>query len=94
MKTVRDFDVENKKVLVRCYFNVPLDERGNIVDDFRIQESLPTIQYLRKEGARIIIIAHLGRPSEGSLLSLQVVDERLEQLLGEEVRRDKDLPFH
>lgn len=92
MKTVRDFDVESKKVLVRCDFNVPLDERGNIVDDFRIQESLPTIRYLREKGAHVILIAHLGRPSEGERFSLQVVAERLEKLLGEKVSFVKDLP--
>ncbi|MBI2098060.1 MAG: phosphoglycerate kinase [Candidatus Wildermuthbacteria bacterium] len=63
MKSLRDFQLEGKRVLVRCDFNVPLDEQGNIVDDFRIQESMQTIQYARERGAKVILLAHLGRPT-------------------------------
>ena len=51
-KTLRDFDVAGKRVLVRCDFNVPLDEKGNILDDFRIKRTLPTIKYLIDQKAK------------------------------------------
>ncbi|MDP6704649.1 MAG: phosphoglycerate kinase, partial [archaeon] len=62
MKTIRDLDVKGKKVLVRCDFNVPTDESGDITDDFRIQQTLPTIQYLINNQAKVIVLTHLGRP--------------------------------
>ena len=61
-KTVRDIDVKGKKVLVRCDFNVPQDENGNITDTRRIVSSLPTIKYLIENGAKVILCSHLGRP--------------------------------
>ena len=54
MKTLNDFSVENKRILVRCDFNVPLDEKGNILDDFRIKQTLPTIKYLIEKNAKIV----------------------------------------
>src|ERR1700710_1856282 len=63
--TLRDLDVRGKRVLVRVDFNVPTEQRdGEIVitDDTRIQESLPTIRYLREHGAKTILLAHFGRP--------------------------------
>ncbi len=63
MQRISYFRVFNKRLLIRCDFNVPLDQRGSIVDDFRIRESLPTIQYAIKKKARVILIAHLGRPT-------------------------------
>ena len=76
--------------MVRCDFNVPLDEQGDIVDDFRIQESTPTIQHARERGAKVILLAHLGRPAEEegsteeihSKLSLRPVAQRLGEILG------------
>ncbi len=86
--TVRDIDVDGKKVLVRVDFNVPLDqETGTITDDTRIQATLPTIQYLTERGARVILISHLGRP-EGKVvneLRLTAVAQRLSQILGQQV---------
>jgi len=62
MKTLKDFNFRGKRVLVRCDFNVPLSEKGLISDDFRIKKSLPTIEYLVKKGARLILMSHLGKP--------------------------------
>ena len=89
MKTVRDFNVKGKKVLVRCDFNVPLNEKKEILDDFRIRKTIPTIEYLIKNGAKIILISHLGRPvsneSQISEYSLRPVVLKLEQLLNQGV---------
>jgi phosphoglycerate kinase len=80
-KTVRDIDVKNKRVLVRCDFNVPL-EAGRITDDRRITEAVPTLQYLLDQGAVVIIASHLGRPKGvDSQFSLRPVADRLSQLL-------------
>ena len=85
-KTVRDIDVHGKRVLVRCDFNVPLEE-GVISDDRRITESLPTIRYLLDHGAAVILASHLGRPKGGASpeFSLGPVAKRLSELLGLEV---------
>ncbi len=59
-KTIKDFDVKNKRVLVRCDFNIPLDEKENITDDFRIKQTIPTIQYLLHNKAKVILMSHLA----------------------------------
>ncbi|GAH84641.1 unnamed protein product, partial [marine sediment metagenome] len=61
-KSIRDIDIENKTVFVREDLNVPLDDEGNITDETRIILSLPTIDYLIKNNAKIILASHLGRP--------------------------------
>ena len=61
-KTVRDVDVKGKKVLVRCDFNVPLDENGKITDENRIMGALPTIKYLMEHGAKVVLCSHMGKP--------------------------------
>lgn len=85
-KTVEDIDVQGRRVLVRCDFNVPL-EGGRITDDRRITEALPTIKYLLDHGAAIVLCSHLGRPKGGPApeFSLRPVADRLTQLLGKEV---------
>ena len=86
-KTVEDIEVAGKKVLVRCDFNVPLDENGNITDENRIVGALPTIQYLIGKGAKVILCSHMGKP-KGQVVakySLAPVAERLSEKLGQKV---------
>ncbi|MDP2892526.1 MAG: phosphoglycerate kinase [Bacillota bacterium] len=82
-KTVRDFDVAGKRVLLRVDYNVPQDEAGIITDDKRIRASLPTLKYLLEKGARVILCSHLGRPNgEWKMgLTLAPVAKRLQELL-------------
>ena len=86
-KTLKDFDYKGKKVLVRCDFNVPMDENQNITDDIRITSSLPTINYLIEQGAKVILMSHLGRPKgePNPKYSLEPVAKRLSNLLKKEV---------
>ena len=85
-KTVRDIDVKGKRVLVRCDFNVPM-QNGRITDDTRIVSALPTIEYLVQQGAKVILMSHLGRPDGEAKkeFTLAPVAERLSQLLGKKV---------
>jgi phosphoglycerate kinase len=85
--TIKNIDVENKKVLVRVDFNVPLDEDGNVKDNERIIAVLPTIKFLLKKNAKIILMSHLGRP-EGKVIEKLRMDEvakKLSELLDKEV---------
>ena len=91
-KTVEDIDVKGKKVLVRCDFNVKMED-GVITSDKRIVASLPTINYLLDHGAKLILCSHLGRP-KGEFkpeFSLAPVAKRLGELLGKEVKMAKDV---
>ena len=91
-KTVKDIDVNGKKVLVRCDFNVPLDENKNIRDNRRIVGALPTIKYLLENGAAVILCSHLGRP-KGEVnpeYSLAPVKDELSKLLGLDVKMAYD----
>lgn len=92
-KNVEDIDVAGKKVIVRCDFNVPQDETGKITDDKRIVAALPTIKYLLKQNAAVILCSHLGRPKGEFKMkySLAPVAERLTELLGQEVKLAKDV---
>lgn len=92
-KSVEDIDVNGKKVIVRCDFNVPQDENGDITDDKRIVSSLETIRYLLSHGAAVILCSHLGRP-KGEVnmkYSLAPVAKRLSELLGQEVKLASDV---
>lgn len=86
-KSVKDVDVFGKKVLLRCDFNVPFDKDGNISNTKRIDESLKTIRYLLQNGAKVIIISHLGRPKgmKKSEYSLKPVAEYLSRVLSKKV---------
>lgn len=86
-KTVRDIDVRGKRVLLRADYNVPLDAKGTITDDYRIKKSLPTIQYLLDQDCKLIICSHLGRPSgpNDTKNSLFPVAKRLRELLNKDV---------
>jgi len=96
MKTFKDFDVRGKRVLVRADFNVPLSEQGEILDDFRIRETLPTIKYLLKREAKVILMSHLGDPGGKFVKELQLnpVAERLTELLGQNVELLENLRFN
>ena len=86
-KTVKDIDLKNKKVLVRCDFNVPMDENKNITDNRRIVAALPTIKYLLEQNCKVVLCSHLGRP-KGEFkpeYSLKPVAKELAKLLGQEV---------
>ncbi len=91
-KTIEDISVVGKKVLVRCDFNVPIVD-GQITDDKRIVESLPTIKYLLDNNAKVILCSHMGRPKGefNMKYSLAPVAERLSKLLGKEVKLAKDV---
>ncbi len=86
-KSVEDIQVNGKRVLVRCDFNVPLDENRNITDETRIDGALPTIKYLIDNGAKVILCSHMGKPKGEPKpeLSLAPVAKKLSQKLGKEV---------
>ena len=92
-KTIEDVDVASKRVFARCDFNVPLDAEGNITDDKRIRESIPTIKYLLDHKAKVVLASHLGRPKGefNPKFSLAPVAKRLSELLGCEVKMAKDV---
>ena len=84
-KTVADIDVKGKKVLMRCDFNVPLDDNCEITSDDRIVKAMPTIKHIIKGGGALILMSHLGRPKgkHDPKLSLAPVAKRLSELLGQ-----------
>ncbi len=92
MKYINEIDIKGKRVLCRFDFNVPLDENLHITDDRRIKTAIPTINYALDEDARVIVMAHLGRPGGEVIdsLSLRPVARRLSRLLGKEVVLAKD----
>ena len=92
IKGVKNFDIKGKKVLLRCDFNVPLNDEGKIRDDFRIKQGLPTINYLVEGGAKIIIMTHLGSPKGKKVdnLKLDVIKDRLSEILNKPVNKISD----
>ena len=89
---IKDLDLKGKKVFVRVDYNVPFDDQGNITDDARIRATLPTINYLLDEGAKIILASHLGRPGGKALseFSLKPIVRRLHRLLNKEITLASD----
>ena len=92
VKTIRDFDLRGKRVLIRVDFNVPLDKNLNVTDDTRIRTSLPTIQYALDHGAQLILMSHLGRPDGKTVssMSLSPASARLSELLKRKVIQCSD----
>jgi len=91
-KTVKDIDLNGKRVIMRVDFNVPLDNERNITDDTRIRAALPTIEYVLSKNTKLILMSHLGRP-KGQVkeeLRMTPVGKRLSELLGKEVIVSKD----
>lgn len=94
IKSIKELNLDGKKVLIRCDFNVPMDEFGNITDDRRIRSSLPTIKYCLDRDCSVILVSHLGRPKDGvfdEAYSLAVVAKRLHTLLKHEIIMAKDV---
>ncbi len=87
-RTIRDVDWQGKRALVRVDFNVPVDGNGRITDDTRIRATLPTLEFMRKHAASLVLMSHLGRPKgePDSRYSLQPIAQQLSQLLNTEVR--------
>lgn len=92
-KTILDAELSGKRVLMRCDFNVPTDDAGNITDDSRIVKTLPTICALLEQNAKVILCSHKGRPKNGyeEKYSLKVVAKRLSELLGTPVDLASDV---
>jgi|TARA_B100002003_G_C14138587_1_gene547576 phosphoglycerate kinase len=100
LRTVRDINLKNKRVLIRVDFNVPIDDKGNVTDDFRIRSSLPTINYCLEQGAsQVVLMSHLDPWKENpasdkyprdSRLEMDKVAETLSDLIGEKVSKVDD----
>lgn len=92
MRSIRNVELKDKRVLMRVDFNVPMDKAGNIIDDARILAAIPTIKFISEQGARLILMSHLGRPDgkRDEKYSLKTVAQHLTQLLQKEVAMADD----
>ncbi|MEQ8235632.1 MAG: phosphoglycerate kinase [Syntrophomonadaceae bacterium] len=92
MRSVRDIDLKNKKILMRVDFNVPMDDEGKIIDDTKMTAALPTIDYVLEQGGSLVLMSHLGRPNgkPDPEFSLRAVAVRLSELLQRPVRMADD----
>jgi len=93
--SIRDLPLNGHRIFMRVDFNIPLDDGGRVMDDTRIRETLPTVEYALRHGARLILASHLGRPKgkPNPKMSLKPVAERLRMLLDKELARGENVGF-
>ena len=91
--SIRDCDLKGKRVLLRADYNVPMDKEGNITELMRVEESIPTLNYILEQGASLVILTHLGRPKGKRVpeMSVRPVAAALEKLIGREVKFAEDV---
>ena len=92
LKTVKNIEIKSKRILVRADFNVPLDKKGFIEDDFRLEQAIPTIKYLIQNKAKIILMSHLGNPQGKVVESLRLtpIQEKLKEYLSINIIKTDD----